>query len=367
MKKIKFKLSSATICILIAVAVLSVVAIVINGVSIYKLSVAVIKNPYKIALCVLVVLIALFAVIISTCILFNSYYKIDGENLKSLIFTNPKESGELNVIVNYKTAFYVTYDLDGGINDSRNPTMYDKSNKGETAIPVYPAIKANYRFLGWFNRVEFSHPDAFEIKALDYDFFTSKGYNDADIKLYAAYVTDYVVNVVAGETVTPITLSMGSGLYLENLADFDEEGYSETYYIDDAFTTEITFPYYANSHDTNIYVKYDKNKYSVRFQSLGGTNVSSQTVKYGDKAVEPSVPVREGYRFDGWFTNDDYDLEFNFNGGIYEDTVIYAKWTYVKDTNTAKTLTTVIIINSIVTVLGLGVVGFIVIPKLKKK
>ena len=291
---------------------------------------------------------------------------VDGDGVKTLTIVNDKDDGTaIEIVVNYKTAFYVTYELDGGINDSRNPTMYDKTNKGETAILVYPAVKANYRFLGWFNRVEFSHPDAFKITALDYDFFTSKGYSDADIKLYAAYVTDYTVNVVDGEKSTEVNIAMGSALHEEDLVEFIKDGYIAKYYLDSEFTTEVTFPYYANAHDTNVYVKYEPISYSVRYSSLGGTQINGVTVKYGETVSKPNDPIRDGYRFDGWFTSDDYETEFDFTKGINANTVVYAKWTYVKDSNTAKTLTTVIIINSVVTLLGAG--GIVTLFVLKRK
>ena len=292
----------------------------------------------------------------------------EGEGVKTYAFTNAYNDGTpIEISVNYITAFNVTYELDGGINDSRNVNMYKKINRGEDAIPVYPAVKANYRFLGWFNRVEFSHPDAFEITALDYDFFTSKGYSDADIKLYAAYATDYTVNIVDGDEVTPLNLLMGKSLQAEDLKDFEKEGHVASYYLDSEYTQAVDFPYAANTHGSNVYVKYEKHSYSVKFQSLGGTQIAAQTVSFGDQAAKPANPVREGYRFDGWFTRDDYDSEFSFDQAIKGDTVVYAKWTYVQDKEDAKKLTTITIINSIVLGLGLCTMGFVVIPRLKKR
>ncbi|MCQ2483322.1 MAG: DUF4214 domain-containing protein [Clostridia bacterium] len=68
--------------------------------------------------------------------------------------------------------------------------------------------------------------------------------------------------------------------------------------------------------------------YTVTFE-IGehGTKVSSQTVKEGNKATEPTAPSEEGYSFDGWYTDSGFNSEFNFDSAITEDISLYAKWT----------------------------------------
>lgn len=50
----------------------------------------------------------------------------------------------------------------------------------------------------------------------------------------------------------------------------------------------------------------------------------TQYVVHGERAAEPPAPVRDGYRFDGWFAGDE---PFDFNQPITGDVVITAKWT----------------------------------------
>ena len=66
-----------------------------------------------------------------------------------------------------------------------------------------------------------------------------------------------------------------------------------------------------------------KETYTVRFDSNGGTRVSSHTVEEGVRAYEPNVPTRNGYTFLGWYLN---GREFNFSTRIYEDITLEAKW-----------------------------------------
>ncbi len=67
-----------------------------------------------------------------------------------------------------------------------------------------------------------------------------------------------------------------------------------------------------------------KKKYTVTFDSNGGSEVLTQEVFEGGKITIPSVPTRLGYDFVGWFVGDE---QWNFAGGsITENTVLKAKW-----------------------------------------
>lgn len=66
-----------------------------------------------------------------------------------------------------------------------------------------------------------------------------------------------------------------------------------------------------------------KAKYTVTFNSNGGSAVSSQTVTEGNKVSRPSNPTRDGYNFGGWLLNGSvYDFNSSVNGNI----TLVAKW-----------------------------------------
>ncbi len=68
-------------------------------------------------------------------------------------------------------------------------------------------------------------------------------------------------------------------------------------------------------------------EYTVTFNVDGGSEIKSQTVKEGAKAEKPATnPTKEGYEFEGWFSDTAKTTAFDFNTVIKADTTIYAKW-----------------------------------------
>lgn len=77
-----------------------------------------------------------------------------------------------------------------------------------------------------------------------------------------------------------------------------------------------------------LVAKWDINQYTVKFVSEHGS-FADQTIEHG-KPIDTdklTIPQVEGYTFGGWYTDDTYDTEFDFNTPITHDTKVYAKWT----------------------------------------
>lgn len=66
--------------------------------------------------------------------------------------------------------------------------------------------------------------------------------------------------------------------------------------------------------------------YVVRFDSNGGTSVSSVTVAPGNYISSLPSPSRTGYIFAGWFTDRNLRYEFDRYTPIRENMTLYAKW-----------------------------------------
>lgn len=65
-------------------------------------------------------------------------------------------------------------------------------------------------------------------------------------------------------------------------------------------------------------------KYTVKFDSNGGSKVSSKEVTSGSKVTKPSNPTRTGYKFGGWTLN---NKAYDFNSKVTSNITLVAKWT----------------------------------------
>ncbi|MBQ6369814.1 MAG: InlB B-repeat-containing protein, partial [Parasporobacterium sp.] len=92
----------------------------------------------------------------------------------------------------------------------------------------------------------------------------------------------------------------------------------------DQDTSAVTSDMYVNPIFTatpvvhNYYVTFD-------VQAEGVPAPDGQTVEQGNTAYEPEAPVRDGYRFVGWFT-EGAETKFDFSTQIYSDLTLYARW-----------------------------------------
>lgn len=64
-------------------------------------------------------------------------------------------------------------------------------------------------------------------------------------------------------------------------------------------------------------------KYTVTFESNGGTSVMEQEIEENGLVVEPDKPLRKGYVFLGWYHG---DKKFDFSTGVTSDITLEAKW-----------------------------------------
>ncbi len=189
----------------------------------------------------------------------------------------------------------------------------------ETSKPANPE-KEGYVFAGWYTNVDLTDKYNFDLPVT------------ADLKLYAKFEESAAVETQTvtfmKDAETPFDTSVvKKGNTVGVPAKPTNDGYSfGGWYTDVNCTTAYDFNSPVNT-DITLYAKWLA-KYTVSFDTDGGSTVESQTVVTGNKATKPAVnPTKKGYNFVGWYTDNTYTTEFDFENTIITDnTTIYAKF-----------------------------------------
>ena len=84
--------------------------------------------------------------------------------------------------------------------------------------------------------------------------------------------------------------------------------------------------------DVTVYAHWSEVKpdHTVYFDYGGKAEGSTKVVQYGEKVTPPANPKADGYRFEGWYTQENGGEPFDFNQEITEDVKVYAHWSEVK-------------------------------------
>ena len=80
-------------------------------------------------------------------------------------------------------------------------------------------------------------------------------------------------------------------------------------------------------------------KYTVTFNSNGGSEVKAQEVENGKTVAKPTNPTRDGYTFGGWYTDSALTKEYDFKTVVTGNLTLYAKWNKAEEVVTKVTVT----------------------------
>ena len=221
-----------------------------------------------------------------------------------------KTQGRVHVTEEYT----VTFNAYGGF-----PTPDEQHVKsGEKAVlPVEPTRKG-YTFAFWYLGED-------EQNATAYDFNTPVTEN---ITLTAKWnINKYTVTFDSyGGTPVPPAQEVEYGLTATKPADPTLKGYTFAFWYlgeDEQNATAYDFNTPVTENIT-LTAKWNINKYTVTFDSYGGTPVPpAQEVEYGLTATEPAAPEKTGYTFDGWYLGDE---KYDFSAAVEQNITLTAKW-----------------------------------------
>lgn len=84
------------------------------------------------------------------------------------------------------------------------------------------------------------------------------------------------------------------------------------------------------TEDTTLFAKWTINKYTITFNSQGGSLVSDRSIDYNNIITAPSAPTKTGYILGGWYKEAGCLNAWNFiTDKVTSDTMLYAKWVVV--------------------------------------
>ncbi len=70
----------------------------------------------------------------------------------------------------------------------------------------------------------------------------------------------------------------------------------------------------------------DNSGHTIKFESNGGSAVSSVNVKDGNTLSEPTAPTKYGFDFGGWYCNPELTDPYDFSTPVPYSFTLYAKW-----------------------------------------
>ena len=106
-----------------------------------------------------------------------------------------------------------------------------------------------------------------------------------------------------------------------------EKEYFVDWYKEAECTNVWDFENETVSQDITLYAKWTSIAYTVTFETNGGSAIEAQLVPEGTFATKPvPAPTKEGYLFEGWYTEQTMTNLFDCYTPITKDITLYAKW-----------------------------------------
>ena len=297
-----------------------------------------------------------------------------------------KLTTNITLTANWSAEFNIIYILDGGTNDSNNPTKYYYTTE---TINLKDPTKIEAIFDGWYTEPEFIN----KVEQIE------KG-STGDITLYAKFIMNkytLTFETNGGTRIEQVTADYGTKLNItttrkgyelvgwfkdsslslssyyelgetmpnENLtlyAKWSLNQYKIVYILDGGekdstnpyvYTIETetinlknptkveaifdgwyTEPEFINkveqikkgsTGDITLYAKFIMNKYTITFETNGGTSIEQVTADYGT-LISIENPIKEGYIFDGWYKDKSFTTKYIITTMPNENITLYAKF-----------------------------------------
>ena len=323
---------------------------------------------------------------------FAGWY-LDNVKIESGIIFNYLNN--ITLIARYNVINYtITYELNGGTNNSSNPEKYTVENNVIFANPT----KKGYTFVGWYLEDNYqnsitstndkydnltlyakwgitnydityvlngginseSNPTTYTVEDnVNFEISTKTGYTfdgwytdsqfsnkfdsikkgtTGNITLYANFKANtYNIRIKVHKEIAPISVTFGSQIEGLDKLTITKEGYIFTgFSYNGLIITDGMVYNYAS--DIEVEAQFNEIRYTIQFNANGGFgNVPSMNLNYSEEYTLPSTGyTKTGYKFVGWSKTNDgevIDNKVSMLSSIDNSVVtLYAKWEAIEYT-----------------------------------
>ena len=183
------------------------------------------------------------------------------------------------------------YDLNGGNwADGFTPKDFYYKDEGLLFPDASKLERTGYTFAGW----ETSEPTADTIKC------SAKWIADTYTVTFdstgGGEVTTKTIDVLYGEQLGDMPVPIRTGYFFRGWYDAPVEG--KCYGNSDGKGTSR----YDKTENCTLYAQWEINRYTITFDTAGGSEIAPITQDYDTAITAPADPTREGYTFIGWDT-----------------------------------------------------------------
>ena len=212
----------------------------------------------------------------------DSYFMWLGSNGKLYAPGDSVPADVTELTVQWTAPTYaVTLNTNGGTINSGNVTGY---TYGVGATLPTDVTRTGYTFKGWYDN-----------ESLTGNPVTAIGGAETGNKEYWAKweINQYTITVKPENGKADITITQDYGTPITAPADPTREGYT---FIGWDKAIPATMP----AENVTVTAQWEINRYTVTFDTAGGSEIAPITQDYGTAIAAPADPTREGYTFIGW-------------------------------------------------------------------
>ncbi|MDD4388825.1 MAG: InlB B-repeat-containing protein, partial [Bacilli bacterium] len=177
-----------------------------------------------------------------------------------------------------------------------------------------PPIRLGYEFIDWYEAQDLKIPYAFTIMpAKNFTLYAKWG--------ALPYTVEFETN--GGSAIDPVTAPVGTVVEkpLPTKPGFDfVNWFQDPQFINEC--NELTIPVGG----IKLYAKWNPKDYTIIFETNGGSSILPLTASYESAINEPVLPTKEGYFFEGWYSDADFTIPFSFTTMPLDGATVYVKW-----------------------------------------